>query len=271
MFFSVPTQICQLLRFHKMDIRSLEESSSHPATSQKKLRCCIWYPHGAVDPEAIWGTAPVGLEVGRCQFGIPVSLGLSDLMVAGLSENLEVRGMQRKIEMMCLFREESDGGGGVMFSKVSVKIRTFDSIFLEHKRFNVFSPNKVSKKQKSMAFLKMPCFWGVLFLNIKFPGKSFPHPPPKKIPWKKTNRFLPPPKNGPPRRRPEGCQPGSLQGGFHSHWELCSDVSLCFTFGRRKAASQKRWGNIWMLEEKVGLWWINLESQVPIFFLYVGC
>lgn len=67
--------------------------------------------------------------------------------------------MQRKIEMICLFREESDGGV-VKFSKVSVKIRTFDSIFFRTKVSMFFSTHTVSKKQKSMAFLRMPIFLG---------------------------------------------------------------------------------------------------------------
>ena len=84
------------------------------------------------------------------------------ILWAGLSENLEVRGMQRKIEMICLFREESEGGSNV-FESVSEDSNIWFHFF-RTKVSMFFSTHTVSKKQKSMAFLRMPCFWGMFFL-----------------------------------------------------------------------------------------------------------
>ena len=234
MFFSVPMQICQLLRFHEMDIRSwrnLFPTLQHP---KKSLRCCIWYPHGAVDPEAIWGTGPVDLEVGRCQFGIPVSPG-PDLMGRPFRKPWSERDATKNWDDLSI--SWGKWGGGVMFSKVSVKIRTFDSIFFRTKVSMFFFHTHSFKETKKHGIPQDAMFLGYVFFNIKCPGKSFPHPP--KNPWKKRPQPLrkkPGSSSSGPERslrglvgerfRRAGCQPGSLQGGFHSHWELCSDVSL---------------------------------------------
>ena len=77
-------------------------------------------------------------------------------------KTLKWEGCNEKLRWCVYFVKKVTGGGVMFFESVSEDSNIWFHFF-RRKVSMFFSTHTVSKKQKNMAFLRMPFFWGVLF------------------------------------------------------------------------------------------------------------